>query len=48
MGPATVCGLAIETDDKTGRAVKIAGLRLGGVLTPTEPQFWIEGETSKS
>lgn len=46
MGPATVCGVAIETDDKTGRALKIGGLRLGGVLTPAEPQFWIEGETS--
>ena len=48
LGPATVCGLAIETDDKTGRAVKVAGLRLGGVLSPAEPQFWIEGETSQA
>ncbi len=48
LGPATVCGLAIETDDKTGRARAVSSLRLGGVLTPTEPQFWIEGETSKS
>lgn len=46
MGPATVCGVAIETDDKTGKATRIAGLRLGGVLTPAKPQFWIEGETS--
>lgn len=46
VGPATVCGLAIETDDKTGRTVKLAGLRLGGALAPAEPQFWIEGETS--
>jgi hypothetical protein len=45
-GPATVCGVAIEIDDKTGKARKISGLRLGGVLAPAEPQFWIEGETS--
>lgn len=43
MGPASVCGLAIETDDKTGLAVRCHALRLGGVLAPTEPQFWIEG-----
>lgn len=42
LGPATVCGVAIETDDKTGRATRIAGLRLGGVLAPTEPQFWTD------
>jgi len=40
MGPATVCGLAIETDDETGHAVRVAGLRFGGVLTPSEPRFW--------
>ena len=48
VGPATVCGVAIETDDKTGHAIKVGGLRLGGVLAPTQPQFWIEGETSSS
>ena len=48
IGPATVCGVAIETDDKTGHAIKVGGLRLGGVLAPTEPRFWIEGETSGS
>lgn len=45
-GPATVCGLAIDVDDKTGRAKAVAPLRLGGVLSPAEPQFWSEGETS--
>ena len=45
-GPATVCGLAIETDDKTGRAIRVGALRLGGVLAPAEPAFWIEGEAS--
>jgi metallophosphoesterase (TIGR00282 family) len=46
VGPATVCGVAIETDDRTGKARMIAGLRLGGALAPAEPQPWIEGETS--
>ena len=40
MGPATVCGVAIETDDKTGQALRVSGIRLGGVLAPTEPRFW--------
>lgn len=40
LGPATVCGLAIEVDDKTGLAVKVAPLRLGGCLSQTEPAFW--------
>jgi metallophosphoesterase (TIGR00282 family) len=41
-GPATICGLAIEIDDTTGLAVKAEALRLGGVLTPTEPLAWVE------
>ena len=45
-GPATLSGLAIETDDATGKATRIAPLRLGGVLAPTEPLFWTE--TGKS
>jgi metallophosphoesterase (TIGR00282 family) len=40
LGPATVCGLAIEVDDKTGLASKVAPLRLGGVLSQAEPAFW--------
>jgi 2',3'-cyclic-nucleotide 2'-phosphodiesterase len=42
MGPATISGLAVEIDDATGLARCAAGLRLGGVLTPTEPPFWVE------
>jgi 2',3'-cyclic-nucleotide 2'-phosphodiesterase len=42
MGPATVSGLAVEIDDSTGLALRTAGLRLGGVLAPTEPRFWVE------
>jgi metallophosphoesterase (TIGR00282 family) len=41
-GPATVSGVAVEIDDSTGLATHVAGLRLGGVLTPTEPQFWVD------
>jgi metallophosphoesterase (TIGR00282 family) len=40
LGPATVCGLAIDVDDKTGLATKVAPLRMGGVLSQTEPAFW--------
>ncbi len=42
MGPATVSGLAVEIDDRTGLAVRVKSLRLGGVLEPTEPLFWVE------
>ena len=42
MGPATISGLAVEIDDATGLARRTAALRLGGVLAPTEPLFWVE------
>jgi metallophosphoesterase (TIGR00282 family) len=42
LGPATVAGLAVEIDDATGLAVRVKSLRLGGVLEPTEPLFWVE------
>ncbi len=41
-GPATLSGLAVDIDDATGLARRTAALRLGGVLTPTEPLFWVE------
>ncbi len=41
-GEATVCGVAVETDDATGLARSVKALRLGGVLTPTEPLSWVE------
>jgi metallophosphoesterase (TIGR00282 family) len=41
-GLSTICGLAIETDDATGLAKHAKALRLGGVLAPTEPLFWVE------
>jgi metallophosphoesterase (TIGR00282 family) len=39
-GPATISGLAVETDDKTGLAVNVAAIRIGGRLAPAEPHFW--------
>jgi metallophosphoesterase (TIGR00282 family) len=42
LGPATLSGLAVEIDDATGLAVRTQGVRLGGVLAPTEPLFWVE------
>jgi hypothetical protein len=42
MGPATLSGVAVETDDASGLATRVAGLRLGGVLAPSEPRFWLE------
>lgn len=39
-GPATICGLAVETDDDTGLALRVAPLRLGGALSEIVPPFW--------
>jgi metallophosphoesterase (TIGR00282 family) len=39
-GPAALCGLAVETDDRTGLALKVAPLRVGAVLEETLPAFW--------
>jgi metallophosphoesterase (TIGR00282 family) len=41
-GPATISGLAVETDDSTGLATRLAALRLGGVLASSEPRFWVD------
>jgi calcineurin-like phosphoesterase len=38
-GPATLCGLAVETDAK-GLAVQAAPVRLGGGLEEARPGFW--------
>lgn len=40
MGPATICGLAIDVDDATGLARKISAFRRGPHLDPVEPDFW--------
>ena len=42
LGPATVSGLAIEIDDASGLALQVGVLRVGGVLSPAAPAFWIE------
>jgi metallophosphoesterase (TIGR00282 family) len=41
-GIATLSGVAVETDDATGLAVKVAPVRIGGRLEPTLPGFWRE------
>jgi hypothetical protein len=37
QGEATVCGVLIETEDKTGLAKRVAPLRVGGRLAPAWP-----------
>ncbi len=39
-GPATVCGVAMETDDATGLARMIAPIRVGGRLSQAEVSGW--------
>jgi 2',3'-cyclic-nucleotide 2'-phosphodiesterase len=39
-GPGTLCGIAVETDDKTGLARRVAPVRLGGILEEARPGFW--------
>jgi len=40
LGPATLCALAVETDDTTGLARRVAAVRLGGRLEEARPKFW--------
>lgn len=42
FGPATLSGVAVETDDKTGLAVKVGPVRLGGRLSQAVPEFWVD------
>lgn len=37
LGEATVCGVYVESDDRTGLAVKVSPIRIGGRLTETLP-----------
>jgi metallophosphoesterase (TIGR00282 family) len=39
-GSASLTGVAVETDDATGLARRIAPVRLGGVLSEARPDFW--------
>ena len=41
LGPATLCAIAVETDDASGLAKKVGALRLGGVLEEARPNFWL-------
>ena len=40
MGKATLCAVAVETDDATGLARRIGAVRLGGRLEEARPGFW--------
>jgi hypothetical protein len=40
MGKATLCAVAVETDDATGLARRISAVRLGGRLEAASPAFW--------
>jgi 2',3'-cyclic-nucleotide 2'-phosphodiesterase len=39
-GAATLSGVAVETDDRSGLATRIAPVRIGGRLAPALPEFW--------
>jgi calcineurin-like phosphoesterase len=38
-GPATLCGLFVETDDATGLARRVEPIRVGGRLSPAMPEL---------
>jgi len=40
LGEATLCAVAVETDDASGLALRIAAVRLGGRLEQARPAFW--------
>jgi 2',3'-cyclic-nucleotide 2'-phosphodiesterase len=40
LGPATLCGLAVETEERTGLAIRVGAVRLGGRLEEAKPTFW--------
>jgi calcineurin-like phosphoesterase len=42
LGIATLSGVAVETDDATGLAQRIAPVRIGGRLEPALPPFWVD------
>lgn len=39
-GAATMCGVAVETDDATGLATYVSPVRMGGRLDQVLPSFW--------
>jgi metallophosphoesterase (TIGR00282 family) len=40
LGPATLCGIAVETDETSGLAARVGAVRLGGILEQARPAFW--------
>jgi metallophosphoesterase (TIGR00282 family) len=40
LGEGTLSGIAVETDDRTGLAQRVAAVRLGPNLEETWPRFW--------
>lgn len=40
-GPGTLCGLAVETDDRSGLAIRAAAVRIGPHLSESLPPWWI-------
>ncbi len=40
-GEATICGVGVDIDDKSGLASRVQALRLGGILPSVEPSFWL-------
>ncbi len=41
VGPATLCAVAVETDDKTGLAIRVSAVRIGAHLEQAVPTFWV-------
>jgi calcineurin-like phosphoesterase len=39
-GAGALAGLAVETDDRSGLATRVAAVRLGAHLDETWPHFW--------
>jgi 2',3'-cyclic-nucleotide 2'-phosphodiesterase len=39
-GAATLCAIAVETDDRSGLAKRVAAVRIGGLLEQARPSFW--------
>ena len=37
IGPATICGVYVETDDRTGLATRVEPIRVGGRLSQAIP-----------
>jgi 2',3'-cyclic-nucleotide 2'-phosphodiesterase len=40
LGEGTLSGVAVETDDRTGLAVRVSAIRLGPQLEETWPAYW--------